>query len=128
MLDVNTNIVKLRSNIWAANTFPIQHGGDAGDFIRPHAQAGCVGVLVEDAEEGADGLVVHQANRIIVPCNFTEPITAGTLVAFEIGENRVTSVANGDLLCGVLLEDMPESDYSDAEECMIYLLGIAMAV
>jgi hypothetical protein len=122
--ELGTNLVKLRDNRFAAMEVPVSAGCDAGDFIYPYLGSGIVGVSVNGAEEGEDTTLIYQAYRIIVPCSFSDDYDAGTAIAFEVGADQVTEVANGDLICGVLTKPVLSTD----TECEIHLYGYLLPV
>ena len=119
MIDLNTNILKLRDDRFAVMVVPVSGACDAGDFIHPHADASVVGIALSDAEEGDEIAVCVQAERVVVPCDFSGTLEAGTPVAFESGEDRVTEVVNGDLICGILVDQATATD----DECVIKLVA-----
>ena len=129
MLDdftVNTNIVKLRDDIWSAMTVTVGADFDAGDFCQPFATSAICGVMTADTLTDADGTIVYKANKIVVPCALDADTQAGTAVAIDAVNLTVVNLTSGDAtaMCGILTKDATTYD----SECEIDLLGFLLPI
>jgi len=124
--ELNTNIVKLRDNIWCAMTVTCDAAYSAGDFVQPYSTAGIAGVLTEDVIQGGSTTIVYKANKIVVPCALDADSEAGTPIAIDSVNLCVVNVTSDDALagCGVLTKDATTYD----TECEIDLIGFLLPI
>jgi len=101
-LTLNTNLVKLRSDVWSAMTVICTAGCDAGDFVRPSAGAVIVGVAPEAIAAGESGTIIYKAEAIVLPCDLSENVVAGTLLSFLDG--KLVNFGEGDVTCAIARE------------------------
>jgi len=85
-LTLNTNLVKLRSDVWSAMTVVCTAGCDAGDFILPFVGSAVVGVAPEAIAAGESGTIIYKAEAIVLPCDLSEDVNAGGILAFSNGK------------------------------------------
>ena len=69
-----------------------------------------IGVIVEEAAEGADAVLVYNAEKVIVPKETGQALSAGAKVYFDESENRVTSTSTDNFLCGRVVEAAASAD------------------
>lgn len=124
MLDgftLDTNIVKLRSDVWSAMKVTLDASYSAGDFIIPYSTAAICGVITADTTSGDDAIIVYKAEKIVVPCSFSTDMEAGTAIAIDAVNKEAVAITDGNATaaCGILTEDATSYD----TECEITLNG-----
>lgn len=107
--------IDLRSNRFASFKFTnsaTDSGYTAGQMT---VIEDTVGVIVEavgtseatqsdDYPNGAVGVIVYEAEKIVVPKTTSDALAAGDVVYFDSAEAKVTTSSTGNSLCGVALE------------------------
>lgn len=101
-LTLNTNLVKLRSDVWSAMTVVCTAGCDAGDFIQPFVGAAIVGVAPEAIAAGGSGTIIYKAEAIVLPCDLSEDVGAGYMVSFSNG--KLVNFGEGGVACAITRE------------------------
>jgi len=116
--------LKLRTKLESAKTLKARTGEsetvDAGEMIAVHDT---IGVVVEDAAENSEFVLVYEAEKIVAPkatgtgINFA----AGDSVYYDAAAKNVTNASSGNTLCGRALEDAGDND----AEVLIDLMVLA---
>lgn len=120
-LTLNTNLVKLRSDVWSAMSVICTAGCDAGAFIQPSEGASIVGVAPEAIAAGGIGTIIYKAEAIILPCDLSVEITAGTILSFAGG--KIVNYGSGDAICAIARE----AATTESTEVEVDLLGFVIA-
>jgi len=116
--------LKLRTKMESAKTLKAKTGEgetlSAGAMVKVNDT---IGVVVEDAAENSEFVLIYEAEKIIVPK------ATGTGISFSAGDNvyydaaakKVSSASSGNTLCGKALEDAGDN----AAEVLIDLAVLA---
>ena len=115
--------LKLRTKLESAKTLRATNESTtdalgAGDMIVVGAT---IGVVVEDADPGAEFVLVYEAEKIVAPKASGVSLGMGDTVYFDANTGNVTSVSTGNTKCGRALEAVGTSD----EEALIDLIVLA---
>lgn len=116
--------LKLRTKLESAKTLKAKTG--EGETLTAGAMAkvnDTVGVVVEDAAENSEFVLVYEAEKIIVPKAAGAGISfsAGDNVYYDAAAKKVTSASSGNILCGKALEDSGDN----AAEALVDLMVLS---
>lgn len=120
-LTLNTNLVKLRSDVWSAMTVVCTAGCDAGDFVQPFVGSSIVGVAPEAIAAGESGTIIYKAEAIVLPCDLSENVNAGTILSFLDG--KIVNYGGGGIACAIAREAATTA----STEVEVDLFGLLMA-
>lgn len=123
-LTLNTNIVKVRSNVYDAMEMESTAGVTAGGFQYPNVGAACCGIATEDITAGQSGLYVFQADDIVVPCELDSGVVAGQPAYLHGDFDCVTDATTSGFIVGVFREALAGT----ATEIRIKLFGFLLPV
>lgn len=114
--------LKLRTKLESAKTLRATTDSttthSAGDMI---AVGDVIGVVVEDAAENSDFVLVYEAEKIVTPKAEGAGFAPGEVVYFDAGEGKVTDVSTANTRCGIALASAGTSD----QEALIDLMVMA---
>lgn len=119
-LTLNTNLVKLRSDVWSAMTVVCAAGCEAGDFIHPFVGSAVVGVAPEAIAAGESGTIIYKAEAIVLPCDLSEDVNAGGILSFSNG--KLVNIGEGVVICAITREAATTA----STEVEVDLIGFAL--
>jgi len=103
--------LKLRTKLESAKTLRAATDSttthSAGDMI---AVSDVIGVVVEDAAENSDFVLVYEAEKIVVPKAEGAGFASGDAVYFDAAAGKVTDVSTANTRCGVALSSAGTAD------------------
>ncbi len=112
--------LKLRTSISRAKTLRATAGAgegrSAGDMIVVNDT---VGVVVEDAPENSDFVLVYEAEKILAPKASGETLSPGDRVYFDESAGVVTPQSTDNVACGRALEAAAASDETALIDLMV---------
>lgn len=92
--------LELRSNKWASMKVTAPTAGYvAGQMVKVEDT---IGVIVEDADAGAEAVLIYECEKIVVPKNAASSVafSIGDKVYFDESAGAVTATSTGNTLCG----------------------------
>lgn len=103
--------LKLRTRLESAKTLKSATDGStthgAGDMIVVGAT---IGVVVEDAAENSDFVLVYEAEKIVAPKAASAVFGVGDVVYYDAANFNVTDVSTANTKCGRALEAAASAD------------------
>ena len=112
--------LKLRTKLESAKTLRAATDSTtthlAGDMI---AVGDVIGVVIEDAAEDSDFVLVYEAEKIVAPKAEGASFEPGDAVYFDAAAGKVTDVSTSNTRCGLALESAGTADHEVLIDLMV---------